>query len=157
MIWLEKGSEMRHIRWFGLAVMVVAAFAMAQTAPEKVFTQNGASFISGGIGLDSQARLKAREQEFNLKLVFTLVEGNYVADVGVTIKNAAGKNVVQLVSNGPFFMARLPAGKYAVNAVYGGAMQTRQVEVRNGHLRTEYLRWPSKPGVDFPLPPEGAR
>ncbi len=148
---------MRHVRWIGLAAMVVAAFAMAQPAPEKVNTQNGVSFITGGIGLDSQAHLKAREQEFNLKLVFTLVEGNYVADVGVTIKDAAGKNVVQLVANGPFLMARLPAGKYAVNAVYDGKMQTRQVEVRDGRLRTEYLRWPSKPGVDFPLPQESPR
>lgn len=148
---------MRHVRWFGLAAMVVAAFAIAQPAPEKVYTQNGVSFMSGGIGLDSQARLEARERDFNLKLVFTLVEGNYVADVGVTIQDAAGKNVVQLVVNGPFLMARLPTGKYAVNAVYDGKMQTRQVEVRVGRLRTEYLRWPSKPGVDYPLPPESPR
>jgi hypothetical protein len=36
--------------------------------------QNGATFISGGIGIDSQERLTAREKEFNLKLVFTLAE-----------------------------------------------------------------------------------
>ena len=131
--------------------------AMAQTAPEKVSTQNGVSFISGGIGMDSEERLKAREKEFNLKLVFTLVEGNYVADVGVTIKNAAGKTMVEHVADGPFFMAKLPAGAYSVTAAYEGKTQTRKVSVRDGRLHTEHIRWPSNPETDFPLPPEKTR
>lgn len=149
---------MRYIRWLGLTAMVFAALAMAQASPEKVITQNGGvSFISGGIGMDSAERLKAREKEFNLKLVFTLVEGNYMSDVGVTIKNAAGKAVIEHVADGPFFMAKLPAGTYSVSAVHEGKAQTRKVSVRDGRLRTEYMRWPSTPGVDFPLPRESGR
>ncbi len=148
---------MRQARWFGLVVMVFATLTMAQTPPEKVSTQNGVSFVSGGIGLDSEERLKAREREFNLKLVFTLVEGNYVADVGVTIKNAAGKTMVAHVADGPFFMAKLPAGAYSVTAVYEGKTQTRKVSVRDGRLHTEYIRWPSNPATDFPLPREETR
>lgn len=148
---------MRHIGWLGLAAMAFATLAMAQTAPEKVITQNDVSYISGGIGIDSQERLTAREKEFNLKLVFTLVEGNYLADVGVTIKNAAGKTVIEHVADGPFFMAKLPAGAYSVTAAYGGKTQTRKVSIRADRLRTEYLRWPSNPKTDFPLPPESVR
>ncbi|RSL37836.1 hypothetical protein CEP53_015448, partial [Fusarium sp. AF-6] len=102
-------------------------------------------------------RLKAREREFNLKLVFTLVEGNYVADVGVTIKNAAGKTMVEHVADGPFFMAKLPAGAYSVTTVYEGKTQTRKVSIRDGRLHTEYIRWPSNPATDFPLPRESGR
>ena len=121
-------------------------------------TQSGGAvaYVSGGIGVASQESLKAREQEFNLKLVFTLVEGNYLADVNVAVKDAAGKSVVEHLADGPIFMARLPAGAYAVSATYNGVAQTREVKLGE-RLRTEYLRWPSKPGMDFPLPPESRR
>lgn len=142
---------MRHIRWFGWAAMVVASLAMAQTAPDKVYEQGGVSYVVGGIGIASQDRLKAIEKEFNLKLVFSLIEGNYVADVAVTIKDAGGKTVIEHVADGPFFMAKLPAGTYAVSAVYEGKTQTRKVAVRDGRLRTEYMRWPSNPKQDLPV------
>ncbi len=148
---------MQWMRWLGLAAMMVAGLGVAQMPAEKVLTRGGVSFVAGGIDVASQERLKAIEKEFNLKLVFTLVEGNYVADVGITVKDAAGKSVIQHVADGPFFMAKLPAGTYSVSAVYDGKTQTRKIAVRDGRLRTDYLRWPSKPGIDFPLPPESTR
>lgn len=142
---------MRQKRWLGLLAACFAALAMAQTVPEQVITQSGVSFASGGIGVDSQERLKAREREFNLKLVFTLVEGNYLSDVGVSVKNAAGKTLIEHVADGPFFMAKLPAGAYAVTATYEGKSQTRKVNVTSS-LKTEYFRWASNPQTDFVLP-----
>lgn len=148
---------MQQMKWLGLAAMMFATLAMAQASPEKVITRNGVSFISGGVGIGSLERLNAREKEFNLKLVFTLVEGNYLADVGVTVKDGAGKTVIEQVADGPIFMAKLPAGAYSVSAVYEGKAQTRKVTLSAGRLSTEYLRWPSNPQVDFPLPPESKR
>ena len=63
--------------------------------------------VSGGIGIAEQETMKAREAEFSLKLVFTLVEGNYIAGVGVQIKDAAGDSLLEHIAAGPFFMARL--------------------------------------------------
>jgi len=150
----ERRITMQQMKWLGLMAMVCATLAMAQTPAQEVGTQNGVSFISGGIGIDSQEQLKAREKEFNLKLVFTLTEGNYVSDVGVTIRNAAGKTMVEHVADGPFLMAKLPAGAYSVTAAYDGKTQTRKVSLRADRLRTEYFRWASNPQSDFPLPPE---
>jgi hypothetical protein len=48
------------------------------------------------------AALAAREKEFNLKLVFSLVQGNYVADVDVTVSDAKGAKVIERSANGPF-------------------------------------------------------
>lgn len=148
---------MRVTSWLGLAAMGVAALAAAQTPPEKVITLNNVSFVSGGVGVDSEERLKAREKEFNLKLVFTLVEGNYLADISVAVKDAAGKTLVEHVADGPFFMAKLPAGAYSLTLGNNGQTQTRKVSVRADRLRTEYFRWSSNPQTDFPLPPEQRR
>lgn len=144
---------MRWKTWCGmLALAAFAAMAQAQSV-EKALTQNGVTFIAGGIGIDSQERLKARESEFNLKLVFTLVEGSYLSDVSVVIRDAAGKTLVEHVADGPFFMAKLPAGAYAVTATYEGKSQARKVNV-SSKLRTEYLRWASNPQADYVLPRE---
>ncbi|MEK6593506.1 MAG: hypothetical protein AABZ67_10515 [Pseudomonadota bacterium] len=147
---------MRQMKWLGLAAMVFATLAMAQTPPQKIAAQNGVSFVSGGIGVDSEERLKAREKEFNLKLVFTLVEGNYLSDVGVSIKNAGGKTLVEHVADGPFFLAKLPAGTYTVATSYEGKNQIRKVSVGAG-LKTEYFRWASNPQTDYVLPRESPR
>jgi hypothetical protein len=110
--------------------------------------------VSGGIGEDEQKNLRAREGEFNLKLVFTLAEGNYLSDVSVTVEDAAKRRIIEHRASGPFFMAKLPAGQYRVAAVHEGRAVTRNVSVGGAGLRTEYLRWPSNPATDFPLPRE---
>ena len=109
-----------------------------------------AAFVSGGVGLTSQEELKSRERDFNLKLVFTLTEGNYVADVDVEIRDAAGKTVLAHDAPGPLLMAKLPRGTYTVNATYEGRTQSRKINIGGG-LVTAQFRWPSNPQTDFPL------
>ena len=149
---------MIRMKCVGLAAAMMALLGTAQApAQEKVVTQNNVSFVSGGVALDSRERLQAQEKDFNLKLVFTLVEGNYLADISVAVKDAAGKTLVEHVADGPFFMAKTPAGAYSVTLGNNGQTQTRKVSVRAHRLRTEYFRWPSNPQTDFPLPPAQRR
>lgn len=132
----------------------MALIALLMSGSLLAATQGGVSFVSGGVGENSMAALKAREKEFNLKLIFTLNEGNYLADVGVRITDAAGKPVIEHVTDGPIFMARLPSGAYTVQASYNGKAQTRKLSVGE-RLQTAYMRWPSDPARDVTLPPEG--
>jgi hypothetical protein len=103
------------------------------------------TYIGGGIGETEQEQMIAREKEFNLELVFSLVQGNYVADVDVVVSDAKGGKAVEHFVRGPFFMAKLPAGQYIVAATYEGRTVTRKVAVSDGRLRTEYFRWPAGP------------
>lgn len=112
-------------------------------------TTDGIAYVAGGIGVAAQERLNARANDFNLKLVFTLVEGNYIADVDVVVKNAGGRTVLDEVADGPFLLARLPAGRYTVYATYEGKTVARTIRVGDGGLRTAYMRWPSNPETDF--------
>lgn len=135
---------------FALLFAVSSGYALAVNMPETR-TTGGISYISGGIGMTEQEYLVERQDEFNLKLVFTLKEGNYVADVKVQLKDHAGKVLLEHSAPGPFFMAKLPAGRYTVSATYEGKTVEREVQVGENRLRTEYLRWAANPKTDFPI------
>lgn len=136
---------------FGLKVyvMVVALTAAAAAAD---CADAGKRMVSGGIGEASRQELLREEHRYNLKLVFTLTEGNYVAGAGVELAAAAGGPVLQHFADGPFFLACLPPGRYTVSVEYEGRRQSRQTVIGKG-LRTEYFRWPADAG-DFALAPE---
>ena len=133
---------------------VLAPHPTSATADQEV-VRDGVKYVSGGVGTDSQERLESRVKEFNLKLVFTLNEGNYLADVGVIIKDATGKAVVEHIADGPFFLAKLPAGTYSASVTYDGKSQARKLRVSE-RLHTEYFRWARNPQADFPLSREQA-
>lgn len=143
---------MLYMGWLGFAALILGLSGAAHAATaESVPAAGNVSFVSGGVGADALERLEAREKEFNLKLVFTLSEGNYLADVGVRVADAAGKTVIEHVADGPIFMAKLPRGTYTVSATYDGRTQTRKIAVGE-RLQTAYLRWPAEPGRDITLP-----
>ena len=127
----------------GMASLVAGTTGMAWSADERPAAREVA-YLSGGVGDEEEARLKARQNEFNLKLLFTLNEGNYLAGVDVAITDGAGRKVIQAVSEGPYFMANLPAGQYTVAATREGKTITRKVQVGNRGLRTEQMRWPAE-------------
>jgi hypothetical protein len=117
-------------------------------------TSDGIEYVTGGIGVEAQERFsELAKDRFNLKLVFTLNEGNYIADVNVAVKDARGGTVVEEMADGPYFLAKIPRGRYTVTATYDGKTVTRTMQVGDG-LRTAYLRWPSNPATDFVLPRE---
>ena len=131
------------------AVALAAAFAHAQAAsPADV----PVPFVSGGVGDTDLARITAMERDYRLKLVFTAMEGNYLADIGVKVTDGKGQPVITAVSEGPIFLARLPAGSYNVVATHEGTTLTRKISVPASGLRTEYLRWPSDPSTNPPSP-----
>ena len=134
------------------AILVAAAAAHAQIgATATVPLGADVPYTAGGIGFDEMQQLKEREKNFNLKLVFTLIEGNYVSDVQIVVSDATGKSLLVLDAPGPVMLAKLARGTYVVRATYEGAAQTRKITVGD-RLRTEYLRWPSNPETDFPGP-----
>lgn len=159
----------RTIGWIGAAMLAAtwtvavhgqsASTGSTRTEPGNIERKSpeGIEYLSGGVGTDEQELINQRAKGYNLKLVFTLNEGNYLADVGVTVKDPKGRTVIEDISQGPFFLAKLPPGQYTVTANYEGKPVTRKLQVGKGQ-RTEYLRWPSNRETDNPLPREqGAR
>ncbi|MDS4041462.1 MAG: hypothetical protein RKP20_09825 [Candidatus Competibacter sp.] len=82
-------------------------------------SQNGITFVTGGIGKPEANAMKAAAKRYDLMLVFADREGHYLADVNVKIKDTKGNTVLDIVSD-PILLADLPAGRYIVRAEVDG-------------------------------------
>ena len=125
-------------------MLAMACLPPASARMEEVVTaSSGVTYVSGGAGTEAVDRLRAMEKDFNLKMVFALKSGEYLADVKVTVVDAANKVVLDTRSEGPLLLVRLPPGSYQVNATYGRAMEHSAVAV-GASLRTLDFRWPNE-------------
>ncbi|MPZ42666.1 MAG: carboxypeptidase regulatory-like domain-containing protein [Betaproteobacteria bacterium] len=104
---------------------------------------SGVEFTSGGVGLAARQQLAAQSGQYNLQLEFAYApEGEYLSAVQVDIADARGNNVLSTVTDGPWLMARLPAGNYTVKAQFSGETRTQQVNVGPGKRRV-VMRFPA--------------
>jgi hypothetical protein len=87
------------------------------------------SYLSGGIGEEEREALRQMDREYNVKLIFAAKEGVYLSDVDVTIEDGRGRKVLETVSDGPWFYAKLPPGKYNVVAQVRDQTHKRVIEV----------------------------
>jgi len=118
--------------WFLLCVLI---FGVTTAAAQNV------KFVSGGVSDDSAERMAALGKEFNLKLLFAAKDGHYLADVAVSISDTGNRKILDTISEGPFLLAQLPPGRYAITATYAGAAQTRSTTVAPAGRRELIFRW----------------
>jgi hypothetical protein len=98
-------------------------------------------YVSGGVGMDERDRLKSVAADDNLVLSFALKNGHYLGGAEVLIKDGKGKEIVNADSEGPLFFAKLPTGRYVVEATAMGKTITRAVNISaNGHARI-FFAW----------------
>lgn len=111
--------------------------------PERSF--GAVVYRSGGIGEDETRAMTAAMRDYPLAL--TLVEadatghGSYLAAVDLVIRDAAGREVLRTVSEGPFFLARLSPGRYTLTGVYRGVSRERTVTVPARGTAQATLAW----------------
>lgn len=100
--------------------------------------------VAGGVGLNARSMLSSEARpEHNVKMVFSLDTGNYLADVSVKVTDANGRTVIDGVSDGPWLYAKLPPGNYTVRATYNDKTVTRRIGIGRSGQRVAYLRWPA--------------
>jgi hypothetical protein len=99
-------------------------------------------YLSGGVGISERKQMEQMAKGYNLKLVFDMRSGDYLAHVMVKIQNRHGKVLMDTLSAGPWFYAKLPAGVYWVTAGFDKHPIVRKVSV--GHrVRSVILTWAS--------------
>lgn len=137
----QSGMLTRSFAALLLGAAMLLSISNVHSADARVQTSSGISYVSGGVGDDSIAKLEALARDFNVKLVFALQSGNYVSDVKVVIADAKGKTLVDATSAGPWFLVKLPAGSYQVVATFAGKDVKRSVTAGKAKLQTVDFRW----------------
>jgi len=106
------------------------------------YVSAGVSYMSGGIGEDELEMLAELGQAYNLKLIFADTTGHYLSDVSVGITDERNRQVLAAVSRGPWFFAKLPAGRYHVLATTQGYTREQMVRVLPQHQIRLAFSWP---------------
>ena len=92
--------------------------------PIEAKTENGISYLSGGIGDEETDQLKSQENDYNLRVLITGIGGEFLGGATMTLKDASGVTLLTVGDAGPFVYARVPAGKYVVDVTSAAGTKT---------------------------------
>lgn len=85
--------------------------------PLTAQVQNGITFLSGGVSDEESEQLKLQENDYNLRLLITGQNGEFLSDLVVTLRNESGAALITVKDAGPCVYTQLPAGKYTVDVL----------------------------------------
>ena len=133
-------------RRFLLGLLVIGGFAAAAHADEGTLpaerSQGSVTYVTGGIGKDESDAMKQAASRYSLAIEMSSPAGpraEYVADVKIDIRDQQGKTVLSTTSDGPILLAKLPPGRYTVNASKNGTSQQRDIVVgSSGPVRATF-------------------
>jgi hypothetical protein len=100
--------------------------------------QGNVTFVSGGAGGEDRDALKQVENQYNLRLLFAARNGDYLANVAVTLSDTRGNAVLDTIADGPIFYARVPPGRYRLTVSNQGQSQSRDISIGNGSVRQDF-------------------
>lgn len=128
-----------------LAALPAAAMAEDSALP-PVQHSGSISYLSGGIGENEIAAMKAAAAQYALQMTFFshAADGRdgYNAPAELTILKDDGSPVLDIKPDGPFVLLDLPPGKYRVTAANTGWSKTVPVEVGRGARRKLIFQMP---------------
>lgn len=136
---LIKFTRTLAVLCFNLLVMLPAMSAPIDNLPAEKM-QGSVTYITGGVGTAEASAMKKARALFPLSLEFVQhakPHNVYAANVKVEIKDHHGDDVLNVTSDGPYLLSKLPAGKYTVTASFENHAQTRHVSVsekKHAHL-----------------------
>lgn len=107
-------------------------------------TQNGITYLSGGIGLNESEAMKAAAKDYTLMITCSVQPtGEYLADVKVNITDKSGSPVLETVIDGPMLLVQLAPGQYRISAESDGVTMNRTVDIGSEHPTRVNLSWPA--------------
>lgn len=106
--------------------------------------QGGIEFLTGGIGSDESQAILQEGGKWPLMLELARASApraEYLSDVHITIKDASGLTVLKTVTRGPYLLAKLPPGRYSLDATYEGKTLHQDLNLQKEHKKITLL-WP---------------
>ena len=115
-------------------LMAPLAFAAQPSALPPEHTQGGVTYVSGGVGEEQTQAFESAASRYPLALEFAIKHAphaEYTANVHVVVTDTQGTRLLDTHSDGPFLLAKLPAGRYTVTAERHQQTLTRTVYIAN--------------------------
>jgi hypothetical protein len=120
--------------------------AAADSALPTVHREGRVAYLSGGIGQDESKAIQRAERQWPLTLEFAVKDrqrADFAADVDVVVRDARGHAALRAQGAGPFLLARLEPGSYAVAATLDGRTLHEKVVVKPGEPARAVFVWPT--------------
>lgn len=116
----------------------------APAAALQPTTENGITYVCGGVGEMSKDQMKQAAADYDLMLTFAAGDGTYLADVGVEIADGKGRPLLKTTCGGPIMLVDFPkAGAYRVRGDTQGHTVTKSVRVaKGGKVQKTVMAWP---------------
>lgn len=142
---MTKMTKLLLLFW-SVSIALSAPFAYGLGIEILENTVGETKYMSGGVSIEERDEMeKMADRSYDLKLVFAVTRGNYVADVKVAVSRK-GQVLLQAESTGPWFYLDLPVGTYQISATYLGQEKVRPVTVK-GNLETILFYWKTQEPV----------
>lgn len=132
-----------------LLLSAVSCVALAQQEPAAADlqpkTENGITYLCGGVGLDESTAMKQAARDYDLMSTFAAQDGSYLADVKVEILDKGGAPILQTTCSGPIMLVKMShAGSYRIRVALDGHAQTKTAQLPSGHgTRRLVFVWPA--------------
>ncbi|MFO1327349.1 MAG: carboxypeptidase regulatory-like domain-containing protein [Rubrivivax sp.] len=117
------------------ALTVLPGAAGAAPAPRTV---NGITLVSGGVTIDEAVEMRQLARRYPLRLVISQPGGDYDVADRLSIWQG-GRLLLELDDAGPWLLADLPPGRYALQADFGGTTLSRPLTVAAGGGVTHWV------------------
>ncbi len=123
-----------------LALLLISGLALAQSGGDPDLATGEIPYMSAGVGEDRSSPTPQGPEPWTVKMVFAEKESrSYVSEVEVQILDAAGKELVNAFSDGPWFLVALPEGAYELLATYNNSTEKQHVEIKDDKMKTLYF------------------
>ena len=132
--------------------LLLGAFSTAQaTVNPPIYMTHGVEYMSGGIGSDEAQLMETVSPRWPATFEFAVKDhkgADFAADVHITVRDSSGVALLDnVVSGGPFMVARLEPGNYEVEARIGSQVLKQPLHVLQGAAAKAVFEWPA--GTDM--------
>jgi len=150
----SSSSNTRPLAAFMLcgAVLLGALSPAHATVNPPIYMAHGVEYMSGGIGSDEAQLMETVSPRWPATFEFAVKDhkgsADFAAGVHVTVRDGSGTALLDnVVSGGPFMVARLEPGTYEVEARIGSQTLKQSVTVPHGASAKAIFEWPA--GTDM--------
>ena len=109
--------------WFLWSGMSAAQSGVPELGPAIIVTEGkspqGFPYMHGGVGSDEREYMEERGKSYNVRFAFADKRGPYLAGVRIVLEGENRIEIVNIVSDGPWFYIQLPTGTYNLKATFG--------------------------------------